>query len=30
MAGEQLANSIPKKEVFTGNDRRKMETETRA
>jgi hypothetical protein len=24
MAGEQLANRIPKKEVFTGNDRRKM------
>jgi len=27
MAGEQLANRIPKKEVFTGNDRRKMKTE---
>jgi hypothetical protein len=38
MAGEQLANRIPKKEVFTGSDRRKMvdgaaterETETKA
>ena len=27
MAGEQLANRIPKKEVFTGNDRRKTETD---
>jgi hypothetical protein len=26
MAAEQLANRIPK-EVYTGNDRRKMETE---
>jgi hypothetical protein len=26
MAGEQLANRIPK-EVYTGNDRRKMETD---
>jgi len=27
MFGEQLANRIPKKEVFTGNDRRKMEAD---
>jgi hypothetical protein len=27
MAEEQLASRIPKKEVFTGNDRRKMQTD---